>query len=262
MIVIVEQRQSVAAAYKAMFGREGVVVLAQSPGEYEEWSASAPAPELEAVEGILLGDAADREGLSQRIRARSRAALVAVLEEKSLEETLGLFAAGVDDVVRKPVHVREILARVRAIRRRAKGDLGGAVIGEMRVFADGRDPEVRGEVLQLPRRERRILEYLVANKGCRVSKSQIFNSVYGVFSDDIDENVIESHVSKLRKRLRARLGYDPIDSQRFLGYRLLDMPFPAASVVAGGRKALPLAAAALGGGGEARAPLYAGGAAE
>ena len=116
-------------------------------------------------------------------------------DAKSLEETLDLFAAGVDDVVRKPVHVR--------------------------VFYDGRDPEVAGEVLALPRRERRILEYLVNNKGCRVTKTQIFNYVYGLFSEDIDENVVESHISKLRKRLRHRLGYDPIDSQRFLGYRLV-----------------------------------------
>jgi DNA-binding response OmpR family regulator len=76
-------------------------------------------------------------------------------------------------------------------------------------------------VLPLPRRERRILEYLVSNHGCRVTKTQIFNYVYGLFSEDIDENVIESHVSKLRKRLRYRLGFDPIDSQRYLGYRLI-----------------------------------------
>jgi DNA-binding winged helix-turn-helix (wHTH) protein len=76
-------------------------------------------------------------------------------------------------------------------------------------------------VLQLPRRERRILEYLVANRGCRINKTQIFNSVYGLFSEDIDENVVESHISKLRKRLRHRLGYDPIDSKRYLGYRLV-----------------------------------------
>ena len=75
--------------------------------------------------------------------------------------------------------------------------------------------------MPLPRRERRILEYLIANKGRRVTKSQIFNFVYGLFDDGIDENVIESHISKLRKRLRQRLGTDPIEFfQRFLGYRL------------------------------------------
>jgi DNA-binding response OmpR family regulator len=54
-----------------------------------------------------------------------------------------------------------------------------------------------------------------------VTKSQIFNSVYGLFDQEIDENVIESHISKLRRRLRGRLGYDPIDSKRHLGYRLI-----------------------------------------
>ncbi len=83
------------------------------------------------------------------------------------------------------------------------------------MFSDGRDPEIDGEPLPLPRRERSILEYLMANKGRRVTKSQIFNFVYGLFDDGIDENVIESHISKLRKRLRQRLGIDPIDSQRF-----------------------------------------------
>jgi DNA-binding response OmpR family regulator len=75
--------------------------------------------------------------------------------------------------------------------------------------------------LSLPRRELRILEFLVTNQARRVTKSQIFNSVYGLFDQEIDENVIESHISKLRRRLRSRLGYDPIDSKRHLGYRLV-----------------------------------------
>ena len=95
-----------------------------------------------------------------------------------------------------------------------------AVVGEMRVYFDGRDPEIKGQVLPLPRRERRILEFLVNNQGRRVSKSQIFNSIYGIFDENVEENVVESHISKLRKKLRQQLGYDPIDSKRYLGYRL------------------------------------------
>ena len=70
----------------------------------------------------------------------------------------------------------------------------------------------------LPRRECRILEYLVRNRGRRVTKTQIFNAVYGLFDENVDENVVESHISKLRKKLKHRLGYDPIDSKRYLGY--------------------------------------------
>ena len=135
--------------------------------------------------------------------------------------------------MKKPIHVRELLARMDAIRRRVAAGAAkreDVAIGEIRVFFDGRDPEIRGEAFLLPRRERCILEYLVKNRGRRVSKTQIFNAIYGIFDENIEENVVESHVSKLRKKLRAKLGYDPIESKRYLGYCLED---PAAAAPAG-----------------------------
>jgi DNA-binding response OmpR family regulator len=124
-------------------------------------------------------------------------------------------------VVRKPVHIREILARISAIRRRAETEPDCTEVGRMRIFMDGRDPEIDGMPLPLPRRERRILEFLAANRGRRVTKTQVFNAIYGIFDDEVEENVVESHISKLRKKLRERLGHDPIESKRFLGYRLV-----------------------------------------
>ena len=56
------------------------------------------------------------------------------------------------------------------------------------------------------------------NEGRRVSKTQLFNAVYGVFDSAVDESIVESHISKLRRKLRELIGYDPIDSKRFLGY--------------------------------------------
>lgn len=221
MIVIVDEREAVTEGYRAWFDREGVSATGLSTSDFDNWVKTVSEPDILAVEAFLLGDCRDRHVFPKLIKVRSPAPVIAMNENKSLDETLDLFAAGVDDVVRKPVHVREILARIKAIRSRVQTHGEGTVVGDMRVFQDGRDPEVAGEVLPLPRRERRILEYLVNNRGCRVTKSQIFNYVYGLFSEDIDENVVESHISKLRKRLRHRLGYDPIDSQRFLGYRLV-----------------------------------------
>jgi len=222
MIVVVDERATVTEGYASWFNREGISAYGLAPGEFEGWVSAVAESDMRSIEAFLLGECGNRPALSKIIRRRSTmAAIIAMNENRSLEETLDLFAAGVDDVVRKPIHVREIIARVKAIRRRATGTSDFTDVGEMRVFFDGRDPEVKGEVLQLPRRERRILEYLVANRGCRINKTQIFNSVYGLFSEDIDENVVESHISKLRKRLRHRLGFDPIDSKRYLGYRLI-----------------------------------------
>jgi DNA-binding response OmpR family regulator len=120
-------------------------------------------------------------------------------------------------VVRKPVHVREILARTEAIWRRVN-TAKQAPAERLTVFFDGRDPEIDGRSLPLPRRERHILEYLVRNRGRRLTKAQIFNAVYGIYSNDVEEIVIEGHVSKLRKKLRARLGHDPIEAKRYIGY--------------------------------------------
>jgi two-component system, OmpR family, flagellar system response regulator FtcR len=222
MIVIVDNRRIVSDGYALLFQRLGVTATAFGATDYEAWLAHATPPELMAAEAFLFGQCDDRAGLVRGLRYRTKAAVIAITEVKSLAVTLDLLEAGFDDIVRKPVHTRELLARISAIRRRAHSDNHFSGTGDLKVFHHGRDPEIGGQPLSLPRRERRILEYLVMNEGCWLSKTQIFNSVYGVFSDDIDETVIESHVSRLRKRLRQRLGRDPIETQRHFGYRLAD----------------------------------------
>ncbi len=218
MIVIVDERKLVTEGYCSLFDREGVATTSFRSGEFGEWVSSAADEDLKSVHAILIGDCGD-DVSPKSLRHRTRAPVIALSEQNSLENTLRLFEAGVDDVIRKPAHPREILARITAIRRR--GDSAQETpAGRMQIFMDGRDPEIDGRPLPLPRRERRILEYLASNNGRRVTKTQVFNWIYGVFDEDVEENVVESHISKLRKKLRERLGFDPIDSKRFLGYRL------------------------------------------
>ena len=218
MIVVVDERELVKDGYASLFGREGISSTGFDPSEFGEWVSTAADADIAAVEAFLIGQGDKAFELPRAIRDRSQAPVIAVSDQHSLETTLALFDCGVDDVVRKPVHPREILARAAAIRRRLKAVTQFTDIGAIRVFSDGRDPEIEGDVFPLPRRERRILEYLVANRGRRVSKAQIFSAIYGIFDEEVEENVVESHISKLRKKLRKKLGFDPIDSKRFLGY--------------------------------------------
>jgi DNA-binding response OmpR family regulator len=224
MFIIADERELVTNGYACRFGREGIASAGFCGGQFMDWVDTAVEGDVQAVEAFLIGECPKREEIPRLIRRRSQAPVIALNEAPSLELTLELFSSGVDDVVRKPIHVKELLARIHAIRRRAEARQDFAVVGAIKVFFDGRDPLVSGETLPLPRRERRMLEYFVTNKGRRLTKSQIFNAVYGLFDDGIEENVVESHISKLRKKLRARLGYDPIESQRFLGYMLLPSP--------------------------------------
>ncbi|AMJ62664.1 response regulator transcription factor [Bosea sp. PAMC 26642] len=223
MYIVIDDRALVTEGYQSLFNGEGVPSIGFTPSRFQEWVEDTPADHINTVEAFLLGDCAERSSFPTMIRRRSQAPVIAMNEASSLEKTLELFAAGVDDVVRKPVHVREILARVNAMQRRNEKRRTGdddIALGEIRVYFDGRDPDVAGEVMSLPRRERRILEFLMRSRGRWVTKSQVFNAVYGLFDAEVDEAVVESHVSKLRKKLRDRLGYDPVQSKRYLGYTI------------------------------------------
>ena len=221
MIVIVDERELVKEGYYSLFDREGVASAGFGSSEFGEWVTSAADEDLKSVRAFLIGECSADIVSPHKIRDRTRAPVIALSEQHSLENTLKLFESGVDDVIRKPVHIREILARISAISRRAKEEANFVQVGAMRIFLDGRDPEIEGKPLPLPRRERRILEYLANNCGRRVTKTQVFNAIYGIFDDEVEENVVESHISKLRKKLREKVGFDPINSKRFLGYRLI-----------------------------------------
>ena len=222
MYVIVDQRTSVAENYVAAFSREGIASQSFSQGEFKDWLNTTSEQDVDAVQSFLLGEFDSRTSYPELIRNHSGAPIIALEDIKSLSNTLELFASGIDDVVRKPVHVKEIMARSDAVWRRARGNELPAAGGDrLRVFFDGRDPEIDDKPLPLPRRERHILEYLVKNSKRRVTKTQIFNAIYGIFNDDVDESVVEGHMSKLRKKLRLRLGHDVIDAKRYLGYQFI-----------------------------------------
>lgn len=224
MYILVDARQSVNAGYKARFDREGISSLGLAPDEFANWFQASSRSDRDAIQGFLLGDFEERAKCATAIRKLSRAPIIALSDVRSLDDTLLLFDAGIDDVLPKPVHVREILARSEAIWRRVNGGTapaGDAVPDRLKVYFDGRDPDIDGVALALPRRERHILECLVRNKGRRMTKTQIYNVVYGVYSNGVEESVIEGHVSKLRKKLSLRLGYDPIEAKRFIGYTFI-----------------------------------------
>lgn len=222
MYVIIDNRDGVTKAYADGFCREGIASICFTSSDLLDWLKTATDADLASVDAFLVGHCDDRMSIFPQILNRIRAPIVALNDVKSLAYTLDLFESGVDDVVHVPVHVRELMARTANIRRRIEGRAKPVSCKTISVYFDGKDPSVGGEPLILPRRELRILEHLVSRQGKWLTKSQIFNAIYGIFESNFDENVIESHISKLRKKLRGRLGYDPIVSKRFVGYRFDD----------------------------------------
>lgn len=218
MFIVIDSRDVVASGYRGGFEREGLACTTFVGGEFPDWLKSIPDTDLKAIQAIIIGDTPERLTIPSLVRTRAKTPIIALKEERGLDETLALFNVGVDDVVKKPAPVRELVARAHAIWRRASDAREEARFGPLVVFFDSRDPTIHGESLELPRRERQILEYLVRHRRRRITKSQLFNAIYGLFNESVDETVIEGHISKLRKKLRQRLGYDVIDAKRFAGY--------------------------------------------
>ncbi len=221
MYIVVDTRKAVAEGYVAGFAREGVASLGFNDTDFRSWLETTSDQDLGAVQGILLGEVMGRPALPEMIRNHCRAPIIALSEDRNLEDTLTLFTAGIDDVVRKPVHVRELMARSNAVWRRVNEVQAAVVHGRLKIHFDGQDPEADGQPLQLPRRERHILEYLARNAGRCITKAQLFNAIYGLCNEGVDETVVEGHVSKLRRKLRESLGEDVIEARRYLGYRFV-----------------------------------------
>lgn len=125
---------------------------------------------------------------------------------------------GLDDFIRQPIDPIELIARVE----QASAKIAAAIHSpaDIVVENDGCDAVIAGVPLRLPRRERRILSCLLSRRGAYITKSQLFESAYSYDDDDLDDTVVESHICRLRKKLKGVLEYDPIESERYLGYRL------------------------------------------
>jgi DNA-binding response OmpR family regulator len=221
MIIFAELRADVGKAFIAGFEREGVAVEQMQFEEAEEWFSCASSTDLQAIEALLVGCGGDAASLTRDVRHRGPLPIVALSERRNLNETLALFGAGADDVVTKPVHAKELMARIRLIASRVNKTEPIMKMPGFIIQTDGHDLIVNGKTLALLRRERRVLSCLADARGSWMTKTQVFSHVYGLFNERIEENVVESHVSRLRKRLRERLGYEAIEAQRFMGYRLI-----------------------------------------
>lgn len=126
------------------------------------------------------------------------------------------FDAGADDYVAKPFHMEEVLARLRALVRRAAGHATAEFeCGPVRLDTRAAKVTVEGNPVKLTSHEYRLLAYLMHHTGRVVSRIELVEHMYDQ-DFDRDSNTIEVFVGRLRKKL----GIDVIETVRGLGYRL------------------------------------------
>ena len=117
---------------------------------------------------------------------------------------------GANDYMEKPFHLQELEARIRSLTRRKFVQKDVCLeSGEIKFDTVRREAYAKGEMVSLTRKENGILEYLLLNMGRPVSQEELMEHVWDASVDSFS-GAIRVHMSSLRKKLKAVLGYDPI----------------------------------------------------
>ena len=129
-----------------------------------------------------------------------------------------LVDAGANDYLAKPFHLAELEARIRSLTLRQFTQQAVLLTcGELTFDTRSRTAAVNGQPLTLTRKETGILEYLMVHQGRPVSQEELMEHVWDNSVDSFS-NSIRVHISALRKKLRAALGFDPIRNRIGEGY--------------------------------------------
>ena len=143
--------------------------------------------------------------------------LILTARDRWSEKVAG-FDAGADDYLTKPFVTEELLARLRALMRRAAGHASAALeCGDLRVDTRAARASVNGEPIKLTAHEYRVLSYMMHHQGRVVPRTELVEHIYDQ-DFDRDSNTIEVFVG----RLRRKIGSNRILTERGLGYRLID----------------------------------------
>jgi two-component system response regulator PhoP len=164
------------------------------------------------------------DGLSilKSIRARKDQTPVLILTARGeVGSTISLLNAGADDYLSKPFDLGELLARVKALIRRGKGVAHPTLqAGELTLNTLEQTVLCAGRAVTLSPMEYRILEYLMHRPRVIVSKQELLEHLYD-YNWEHHSNVIEVHVSNLRKKIASGEDSPSIETLRNRGYRLL-----------------------------------------
>lgn len=227
-VLIVEDEESMATPLAFLLEREGFVPTIANTGPDGLAQFERTGADIVLLDLMLPG----MSGIEvfKAMRARSEVPIIMVTARDSeLDRVMGL-ELGADDYVTKPYSARELIARIRAVLRRADTDLDPGQsesfapdrleCGPIQMDVDRHHVKVRGEPVALPLKEFHLLEYLLRHAGRVLTRDQLIATVWG--ADYVgDTKTLDVHV----KRLRSKIELDPRQPQqivtvRGVGYKL------------------------------------------
>ncbi len=221
LVLVIEDEKEIRDLIRYNLERSGFRVSAVADGEEGLERLFASRPDALVLDLMLPG----RSGLEILREVREEPATrdlpVVVLTARSAEmdKLLG-FEHGADDYLTKPFSPRELVARLRALLRRARPERGeGAVeVGDLRVDVLGREATWKGRALTLTPREFELLAFLARHPGRVMSREELLRKVWGY--DYVGETrTVDVHIRRLRAKLGAKSGV--IETVTGAGYKLV-----------------------------------------
>jgi two-component system, OmpR family, response regulator RegX3 len=222
-VMVVDDEESLLEAIRYALSREGMEVVTARDGGQAVLDFERERPDLLVLDLMLPG--LSGWDVCRRVRASSQVPiLMLTARDAEVDRVVGL-EMGADDYVTKPFSLRELVARVRALLRRAGQTQTTAANGSVieaagiRLDQERHEVTVRGETVNLPLKEFELLEILMENRNRVLTRQTLIDRVWG-FDYVGDTKTLDVHV----KRLRARLEEDRHDPKlivtvRGVGYR-------------------------------------------
>jgi len=222
-LLLVEDEPEMMTSLQSAFRRQDMVV--DHVATLDEAEAAAAADCYDAI--LLDRQLPDGDGLSliPQLRARGNNVPVIVLTARgALADRVCGLDAGADEYLSKPFAFEELLARLRAVLRRpalARSDI--VRVGRLAFDLTHREARVGNTPMELPRRELLVLEALARRMGRMVQRPALMEAVFGL-DDEIQSNALDTHVSRLRRKLSDLDAGVAINGIRGVGYLLREMP--------------------------------------
>jgi two-component system response regulator RegX3 len=232
-VLVVEDEESFIEALVVGLKREGFLVKVARDGAEAVETFDAVRPDLVLLD-VMLPRLSGID-VCRELRSRSRVPIIMVTAKGGEIDTVVGLEVGADDYVTKPYRLRELVARMRAVLRRAPPQedtpAGGDVleVGDVRLDPERHEVSVRTVPVLLPLKEFELLELLLANAGRVLTRETLIDRVWGPHYVG-DTKTLDVHV----KRLRSKIEDDPSSPRRITTIRGLGYKFEASRLGASG----------------------------